>query len=248
MPSEKGMAESPVRSVTMTYGPRENTMTLSSAIRSRARFATIVAGILCLRCPLPLAQATHPQPSAPAPIERRPPSTPQVHPPQTGNVTAPRPAGKLPNGQHLAGWLDQHSSQSQTQRIQSLEKEPGFHDLPAPTQQRMRERLTQLDNMPPQQRDRIISRTEVMEHLTPEQRGQVRSTMEMLSSLPPASRHAVSRTFRTLRGMPPQQRLNFLNTPDIRSQFTEQERTTLTNLMAVEPYLPPRAADSANPQ
>ncbi len=127
-------------------------------------------------------------------------------------------------------------------------KSPVSTISPAPTQQRMRERLTQLDNMPPQQRDRIISRTEVMEHLTPEQRGQIRSTMEMLSSLPPASRHAVSRTFRTLRGMPPQQLLNFLNTPDMRSQFTEQERTTLTNLMAVEPYLPPRAADSANPQ
>jgi hypothetical protein len=135
--------------------------------------------------------------------------------------------------------LNQHSGLSPSQQQLALEKEPGFHDLPAPTQQRMRERLTQLNAMTPEQRARIVARTEAMEKLTPEQRTQVRASMQQVASLPPASRRAVERAFRTLRGMNPAQREAYLNSPDIRSQFTDQERSTLSSLMAAEPYIPP---------
>jgi hypothetical protein len=141
-------------------------------------------------------------------------------------------------------WLDKHSNLTPTQQQQALEKEPGFHELPAQTQQRMRDRLAQLDNMSPEKRSQLLARTEAMEHMTPEQRGQVRGAMQQLSALPAASRHAVSRAFRNLRDMTPAQRDSYLNSPDIRSQFTDQERGALASLLAVEPYLPHNQGDS----
>ncbi len=111
----------------------------------------------------------------------------------------------------------------------------------------MRDRIVKLNNMSPEQRAKLLSRTEAMERLTPAQRSQVRSTMQQVASLPPASRRAVERTFRSLRDMPPAQRDAYLNSPDIRSQFSDQERSALNSLMAVEPYLPARNANEPNP-
>jgi len=152
------------------------------------------------------------------------------------------PAQK-PTGEHLPVWLDKHSNLTPAQQQQALEKEPGFHELPPQTQQRMRDRLTQLDNMSPEKRSQLLARAEAMEHITPEQRGQVRGAMQQLSALPPASRRAVSRAFRNLRDMTPAQREAYLNSPDIRSQYTDQERGAIASLMAVEPYLPHTQTD-----
>jgi Protein of unknown function (DUF3106) len=192
---------------------------------------------------------------APAPIERRPPPAPsETHPSQPAANSAPpapierrAPTQAPQNGEHLAGWLDHHSNLTPAQQQQALEREPGFHDLPPQTQQRYRDQITRLNNMPPDQRSRLLARNEFMEHLTPDQRGQVRGAMQELATLPPASHRAVMRTFRVVRGMPPPQRLAYLNSPDIRSQFTPQERDTLQHLMAVEPYLPPSAPNEPNP-
>ena len=93
-------------------------------------------------------------------------------------VNAPRPAqgqkqiGPKPNQEHLAQWMNRHSTLPLAQQQHALENEPGFRDLPSQTQQRMRDRLTQLNNMTPEQRRRILDRTEQIEHLTPTQRQQ----------------------------------------------------------------------------
>ena len=93
--------------------------------------------------------------------------------------------------------------------------------------------------MPPEQRQRTIDHIEAMERLTPDQRQQVRSAMAQLGSLPPARRRAVARTFHEFRTMPPDQRRQIMNSPDFQRQFSDQERGTLNNLMAIDPYLPP---------
>jgi len=49
----------------------------------------------------------------------------------------------------------------------------------------------------------------------------------------------VSRSFRDLRTLPPEQRNQILNSPQYRQQFSDEERGTLGNLLAVEPLLPP---------
>jgi hypothetical protein len=78
-----------------------------------------------------------------------------------------------------------------------------------------------------------------MERLTPEQRGEVRGAMSQLATLPPDRRRFMEKTFRSIRTLPPQQRQAYLNSPQVRGQFTPQEFSTLNRLMTVEPLLPP---------
>ncbi len=149
---------------------------------------------------------------------------------------AVRPA--RPQQEHLAQWMDRHRNLPLEKQQSALEQEPGFRDLPAQTQQRMRERLTQLNAMPEDQRRRLLERTEAMEQLSPAQRQQVRGAMAQLGNLPVDRRRLVARAFRDLREMPADQRQSVLASDRFRSQFSETERSTLSGLLAVEPYLP----------
>ena len=161
-------------------------------------------------------------------------------------VNAQRPApgskqiGPKPNQEHLAQWMDRHSSLPLADQQRALETEPGFRDLPPQTQQRMRDRLTQLNSMTPEQRRRILEHTEEMEHLTPPQRQQVRGALEQYRGLPEDRRRLVARAFRDLREMPQPQRQAILNSDRFRGQFSDQERNAISDLLAVEPYLPVR--------
>ncbi len=150
----------------------------------------------------------------------------------------PKQIGPKPNQEHLAQWMDHHSNLPLADQQRALENEPGFRDLPTQTQQRMRDRLTQLNNMTPEQRRRILERTEVMEHLTPPQRQQVRGALEQYRGLPEDRRRLVARAFRDLREMPQPQRQAILSSDRFRGQFSDQERNTISGLLAVEPYLP----------
>ena len=184
-----------------------------------------------------------PQQQPPAPIERRAP--------------APRPAGpngelnnanhRGPRGEHLAEWMNQHSNLSPSQQQQALEREPGFHDLPQPTQQRMLNRLAQLDAMTPDQRQRLLARNEAMERLSPDQRAEVRGALSQLGGLPQDQRHQVAHTFRELRDLPPEQRVGAYATGRY-GQLNDSQRTVLFNLLRVEPMLPaPTPATSTQP-
>ena len=161
-------------------------------------------------------------------------------------MNAPHPTqgtkqiGPKPNQEHLAQWMERHSSLPPADQQRALESEPGFQDLPPQTQQRMRDRLTQLNSMSPEQRRRILEHTEQMEHLTLPQRQQVRGALEQYRGLPEDRRRLVARAFRDLREMPQPQRQAILNSDRFRSQFSDQERNTSSDLLAVEPYLPVR--------
>ncbi len=167
------------------------------------------------------------------------PPPPGYQRPGNGNGNGnPNAHPNRPQQEHLAQWMDRHSTLPLSEQQSALEREPGFRDLPPQTQQRMRDRLTQLNNMPPEQRRRLLERTEEMEQLTPPQRQQVRGAMQQLSNLPVDRRRLVARAFRDIREMPVPQRQVVLNSDRLRAQFSELERATLANLLAVEPYLP----------
>jgi len=158
------------------------------------------------------------------------------------NAVRPGPGvkqgGPKGNQEHLPQWMARHSNLSPADQQRALENEPGFRDLPPQTQQAIRNRLTQLNNMTPEQRRRLVERNEEIEHLTPTQRQQWRGAMEQYQGLPEDRRRLVARAFRDLREMPPQQRQAIMNQDHFRAQFSEQERNTLSGLLAVEPFIP----------
>lgn len=135
--------------------------------------------------------------------------------------------------------MDSHRTLPLPQQQSALESEPGFHQLRPEEQQRMRNQLSRLNTMPPQQRERTIARTEWMERLQPQQRQQVRGAMAQLGSLPPERAHAVGRAFRGLQNLPEAQRQAYLNSPQARAEFSDQERATLGTLFSVAPLIPP---------
>jgi hypothetical protein len=165
------------------------------------------------------------------------PAHPAAGQQRTGPMAGP---GSGPRGSqdHLQQWMDRHRNLSLPDQQRALANEPGFRDLPPPTQQRMLDQLRRLNNMPPEQRRQVIDRMEAIERLTLPQRQQVRGAMQQLGSLPPDRRRLVARAFRDLRDMPAPQRQAILNSDHFRGEFSEQERRTLSGLIAVEPYLP----------
>lgn len=187
-----------------------------------------LASLLLVATPLVLASRIHAQmgrgggahSAMPSPSDRMNP----VHP--------------APNKEHLQQWMDRHSEMPLAQQQKALESEPGFHDLPPETQQRLRNRLTELNNMPPEQRRRLLERNEAIANLPMAQRQQLRSATSQFRSLPDDRRRLVARAFRDLREMPEPQRQAILSSDRFRTQFSDQERDTLSSLLAVEPYIP----------
>ena len=178
------------------------------------------------------------QNTAPAPVERRQPQVSAAPPlpsanPQPGRTPGAAFAGA--HGEHLAEWMNLHSRLSPQQQQDALGHEPGFRELPQQTQERMRERLSQLDAMSPQQRQRMLAHTEEMERLQPTQRAEVRSAMLQLGSLPPEQRRTVARAFRELRALPPEERQGAM---ERYGSLSPQQRATLDHLLQVEPMLP----------
>jgi hypothetical protein len=199
----------------------------------RAALHGLAASCLLVAGSATPAYAQYTQP--PAPIERRPP------PAQPLNATGPSQGQHkvLPRGEHLAEWMNQHRDLTPQQQQQALQREPGFSNLPAQTQQRMRDRLAQLDAMSPEQRQRLLARNEALERLTPDQRAQFRGAMSQLGGLPEDQRRAVAHTFHALRELPPEQRISAFATGRYGPPLNDNERTVLFNLLRVEPLMPP---------
>lgn len=231
----------------------------------RWRLITPLAAVLCCALGIVPCRAQQknnfpapkqgPAQRAPALVERRAPSpqgasspnpnTPMGTPSQLRPIQRNlAPGARTGRGVPLAEWMNQHSQLSAADQQRALEREPGFHDLPKPTQDRMRQRLSELDNMPPAQRQRILARNEAMSHLSPDQRSQVRGAMQQLGALPPDQRRSVARTFHDLRGLPPEQRDSALNSERYRGQFNDVQRSTLENLLRVEPLMAPMLSPS----
>jgi hypothetical protein len=138
--------------------------------------------------------------------------------------------------EHLQQWMESHSNLSLPEQLHALDNEPGFKLYPPQTQQRMRDELVRLHNMPPQQRERILERNEILERMTAPQGQQYRAAVQNLASLPPDRQRLMVRAIRDLREMPPPEREQVINSDRFRANFSDGERSTLTNLLAVESY------------
>lgn len=169
-------------------------------------------------------------------IQQRP--LPQV---MASPATAANRAGAQ-NQIHIGPWMEAHRTLPLAQQQRALESEPGFRALKPQEQQQLHNRLTQLNSMPPAEREKLIERAEMMERLAPVQRQQVRAAMAQLGGIPEERRHLVSRQFFQIRDMQQSQREAYVNSPEYRSQFNEQERSAITGLLNVAPIYPPLQA------
>ncbi len=213
--------------------------TRSSAPRTVSRLCGGVVPVGLVLAVAGAAQFAFAQQQHPAPIERRaPPAASQAQPQQQQRAGGFRMQNEAGQPQHLAQWMDSHRSLPLEQQQRALAAEPGFRQLRPEEQSRIEGRLQQLNTMTPEQRQRVIARTEAMERLSPPQRVQVRDALKDLGALPEERRRAVARTFRGLRDMSPGQQQAFLNGPQARAQFSDQERSTLNGLVNAAPYLP----------
>ncbi len=140
--------------------------------------------------------------------------------------------------EHLPQWFRQHQYLPPWAQERALRSEPGFNRLPPSEQQRLLIRLRQLDSMPPQKRERTLQWMEALERLSPERRQRVRSTMQRLTQMPADRRRMMHRAFLDLSQLPPGQREEILNSPQFRTQFSDEEREILETLMSVQPYNP----------
>jgi Protein of unknown function (DUF3106) len=204
----------------------------------RLPFPLTALGVCLAGLCLPVcAQKNH---AAPAPHAQVQHASPAPQSQIAGIQRRENPGAKAQKGEHLAEWMNQHSNLTPEQQQQALDREPGFRDLPPQVQQRYHDRLSQLNAMTPEQRQKLLARNEAMEHLSPDQRADVRGAMQQLGGLPIDQRRAVARTFRQLRDLPPEQRMAALNSdPRFRNQFNDAQRSTLNNLLRIEPMLPP---------
>jgi hypothetical protein len=173
-------------------------------------------------------QRTVPQAIPQRPLPQAQAATPLVVPNRPGQTQM-----------HLGAWMQAHSNLPLAQQQAALENESGFRGLPPQEQQQLHQRLTQLNNMPPEQRQKFIQRTELMEQLPPVQRQQVRNAMAAIGNLPEYRQHVVNRAFFQLRDMPPGQRQAYMNSPQYRAQFNEQERGAINGLLSITPIWPP---------
>lgn len=219
-----------------------NKIRVARAIGKRAALAAAASLFGTLLVGQSSAQ-TQTQP--PAPIERRPPSSARVQASPDRSATAPlSPAQRQQrsheaNGEHLADWMNLHRNLTADQQRQALEREPGFQQLPQNQQQRMRDRLSQLDAMTPEERRRLLARNEAVERMTPDQRTQFRAAMSQLGSLPLEDRRTVARTFRSLRELPADERIPALNAGRFGPPMNDAQRAALYNLLRIEPTLEP---------
>jgi hypothetical protein len=200
--------------------------------------------------PAPQQRPSQVPPQQQRPAEHPAQSTPQQQ--QTRSMERPvqpatNPAGAGPAlvspghpaqmQMHLGGWMDAHRNLSVEQQHAALDAEPGFRDLNPDEQARLHQQLTQLNHLPPEKRAQRIQYLEQMEKLTPPQRQEVNRVMGQVGSLPEDRQRAVVRAYRQLRDLPEPQRQAYMNSTQFRSQFSDQERTTVGNMVNAAPLL-----------
>ncbi len=155
-----------------------------------------------------------------------------VHPQEHNAAPAPvRPQQAHPQAQvhaqpqgHAGDWLRHYKDLPPAEQERELQRDPTFRRLPPARQQLLRQRLRHFSSLPPQQQLRMLNRMETWEHLTPTQKAQARQLYGQMRQLPPDRQRAVGTAIHELRGLPPEQREKVIDSPRIRSMFSDHER------------------------
>jgi len=124
---------------------------------------------------------------------------------------------------------------------------PQFQRFSPERQELIRERLRQWNALTSQQKERVREREEILEGLSPAQRQEARNIFPQWRDLTPARRQAVMVAFRHLRDLPPEQRRSFLDSQEVREQFSPHEHEILEGLNKLLPSSRAAAPDDPDP-
>lgn len=142
------------------------------------------------------------------------------------------PPGKAQNNAPRPGeWLRQHLNETPQQQQREMQLDPQFQHLSPEQQQHLQDRLRQFNSLPPQQRQRRIQNIQQMEAMPPDRRQMLQSSLQQFRQLPDDRRRQVRQAWNSLRQMSPDQQQQVLNSDRFRSQFNDQERSTLRGLL-----------------
>lgn len=119
--------------------------------------------------------------------------------------------------------------------MRALQNDPTFRGLPAQQQQGALNEMRRLQTMNPQQ----LNRRQALLRMSPEQRQQFNAAMYQYATLPPARQRVVGGAFAALRRVPVGERAAAMNSLPQVQQLSPQERQTLGNMLAWEPYMAP---------
>jgi len=120
------------------------------------------------------------------------------------------------------------------QREKVLENNRRFQQLPPERQQQLRERLRKLQELTPGQRELIEQRFAIFRNLTPEQQEKARKLYEdRWRGLAPGRRRALLEEFRRLRALGVAERKQRMDSGELQSHFSSDERDLLAQLISL---------------
>lgn len=106
------------------------------------------------------------------------------------------------------------------QQRRFMANDPEFRSFAPMRQNLIRERLRQWNAMTPEEKERIRQREEIFASLSPDQRREARLLFPQWRELPAERRQALMVAFRHLRDLPPDQRRGYLDSQDVKENFS----------------------------
>ena len=100
------------------------------------------------------------------------------------------------------------------------------------------DRLAQINSMPPKQRQRMLAYIEAWGQLSPQRQQRVRTSMEAIGRLTLDRQRMVKKAIRGLRERTPGEREAIMASSQFRTQFTVDEQNIISDVVAVESYVP----------
>jgi phage-related protein len=143
---------------------------------------------------------------------------------KSSNDTKSSSTGRFRPGPRAGDWLRRNMNTPPAQQKQELEKSEDFKKLPPQQQQRMLNQLNRFNNMSPEQKNRVLSHIDRFDRLSPEEKERAEALHQQFHQLPTERRQAIRRALFGMRDMNPDERQKSLDSGEMKSNFSEQER------------------------
>ena len=167
----------------------------------------------------------------------------QSAPPPAANTAPHATPPAHPGDPRHGDWLRKYKDLPPDQQMKALENDPNFKKLPPERQEKLKQRLAQFNNLSPEQREKIVKRMRKFENLTPAQKQQARALAQRYRDVPPERRQKMRRAIHELAQMSLDDRNKALDSPQYRSNFTDNEREIMRGMAEMHLHLDGAQAD-----